>query len=250
LLERLRKRQLQLAAPELDFINEFKTRMKEDMLPTIEKSSATMADHVVSGFERMTSAMNAFTMNNGWKMMERTAKSVAAAMTDALRSIAADKVREHIAEAAGQMAKGFGLLALKDIKGAGAAFKSAGLHTLAAAKWGLLGGAEATAARPAEPPPQATKHKVRSSICSSTVSIQRTLVIRHSLGRRSANTKSGMAYRLTLRHTEEADNVRGPTNRLRRRCRCRDLELHVPVQAAWLRVHGHRGPRRFGLWRP
>lgn len=144
LLERIRRRLITLQKPELDFWKDLTETFKTELIPTIEESAKKMADHVVSAFERMSSSLRDFG-SNAKDALKSIPQSIVAAMTDGIRKIAMDKVKEHIAEAAGEAARGFGMLAKGNAKGAGLAFKSAAMHTLAAAKWGLLGGAAGAA---------------------------------------------------------------------------------------------------------
>lgn len=144
LLERLRRRIRTLEKPTLDFWKDLSETLKTDLIPEIEKSAATMADHMINAFERMSSALNVFGQN-AKNALRSIPQSVLAAMTDGIKKIAQDKIKEHIAEAAGEAAKGFGMLAVGNLKGSALAFKSSAMHMLAAAKWGLLGGAAGAA---------------------------------------------------------------------------------------------------------
>ncbi len=144
MLERIRRKIIQLHKPELNFWKDLKDTFATELVPAIENSARNMADHVVTAFERMSSSLKDFG-RNAKEALKSIPASVLAAMTDGVRQIAQDKIKEHIAEAAGEAAIGFGMLAKGNAKGAGLAFKSSAMHMLAAAKWGLLGGAAGAA---------------------------------------------------------------------------------------------------------
>jgi hypothetical protein len=144
LLDHLERLERKGSAPELNMFKSLKQTLRDD-LPTIAQNAAKdISDAFINMFERVFAAGDTFghRLSRAWGMIP---KALAASITKAIQEIASSKVRENIAYAIEASARGFIALAHHDAAAASAAFKAAGLHTLAAAKWALLGGAAGAA---------------------------------------------------------------------------------------------------------